>query len=394
MGAPNSAYSLNIDGVNTNEASQLEMQANDSLYVFVTVHINPNTSNLPFLINDSISIIYNGNQKFVQLQSYGQNAHFLNNSVITGNQIWTNDLPYVITGNFRIDTTAILQINAGAKIYVRANSSFIVDGSLKINGTFANPVIFRGDRLDEYYRDIPGGWQGIRFRNTSVNNIATFANFKNAYQALRVESTSINSNPKLTLHQCIIDNAFDVGLYALNSSVKADNTLISNCMYNIKAEGGGNYSFTHCTFATYTTNYFYHTKPGIYISDSYLLNGNTISNNVNADFINCIIWGDNSSLESEMEIIKEGSTIYNVTLDHSLLKAQTDPPNTTFNAVIRNEDPLFDSIDTYNKYFDFRTNNNPASPVVNAGRNTIFTNDLDNNNRNVGLPDLGSYEKQ
>ncbi len=394
MGAPTSAYSLNIDGIASNQVNNIEMEAKDSLYVFVTVRIDPNTNQLPFLIRDSISILYNGNQKFVQLQSYGQNAHFMNDAIIRGNQIWTNDLPYVITGNFRIDTTASLQINAGTKIYVRANSPFLVDGKLVINGTFNQPVIFRGDRLDEYYRDIPGGWQGIRFRNTSMDNVLTFTTFKNAYQAIRVESPSLNSNPKLILHQCIIDNAFDIGLYTMNSSVQADNTLISNCTYNIKAEGGGNYSFTHCTFATYTTAYLYHTKPGISISDTYILNGSALSNDLNADFINCIIWGDNYSLESEMEIIKEGNTIYNVTMDHSLLKAQTDPVNTVFISSIRNEDPLFDSIDAYNKYFDFRTNNNPASPVINSGTITLYTNDLDNNNRNIILPDMGSYEKQ
>lgn len=394
MGAPNSAYSLNIDGINTNELTQLEMEANDSIYVFVTVRINPTAADLPFLMNDSISIIYNGNQKFVQLEAYGQNAHFLNNVVIQGNETWNNDLPYVITGNFRIDTTASLQINAGTKIYVKANTPFIVDGTLKIYGTYDQPVIFRGDRMDEYYRDIPGGWQGIRFRNTSTDNAATFAYFKNAYQAIRLESPSINANPKLILHQCIIDNAFDAGIYSINSSVVSDNSLISNCTYNIKAEGGGDYTFTHGTFATYTTNFLYHTKPGIYLSDSYELNGVSTSNDLTANFTNCIIWGDNSSLESEMEIIKNGNTICTVTLDHSLLKAQTDPPHTNFISVIRNEDPLFDSIDAYNKYFDFRINNYPASPVINQGIITFYTTDLDNNNRNAGLPDLGCYEKQ
>ncbi len=394
MGAPNSSYSLNIDGINANELSQIEMEANDSIYVFVTVRINPTAANLPFLINDSISIIYNGNQKFVQLQAFGQNAHFLHNVIIQGNETWINDLPYVITGSFRVDTTASLQINAGSKIYVKANTTFIVDGTVKINGTYGEPVIFRGDRLDEYYRDIPGGWQGIQFRSTSVDNVASFATFKNAYQAIRIESPSLNAYPKLLLHQCIIDNAFDAGIYAINSSVQADNSLFSNCTYNMKAEGGGNFQFTHCNFATYTTSYLYHTKPAIFLSDTYALNGVSYVNDVTADFTNCIIWGDNSSLDAEMEIVKNGNTIFNVTLDHSLLKALSDPPHTNFISVIRNEDPLFDSIDSYNKYFDFRINNNPASPVIDKGTNTGFTTDLDNKNRNVGLPDIGCYEKQ
>ena len=33
-------------------------------------------------------------------------------------------------------------------------------------------------------------------------------------------------------------------------------------------------------------------------------------------------------------------------------------------------------------------------PGTNKGVATIFTKDLDDGNRNVGLPDLGCYEKQ
>ena len=106
MGGATSAYKMNVDGAATNEVTNLDIEANDSIYVFVSVTINPNAANLPFIVSDSILINYNGNNRYVQLQAYGQNANFLSNRLLTGNTVWTNNLPYVILGSIRIDTTA------------------------------------------------------------------------------------------------------------------------------------------------------------------------------------------------------------------------------------------------------------------------------------------------
>ena len=74
------------------EVDNIEINANDSIYVFVQVNVNPTAANLPFILRDSILISYNGNQKFVQLQAYGQNAVFLNTVKLTGNVTWNNTL--------------------------------------------------------------------------------------------------------------------------------------------------------------------------------------------------------------------------------------------------------------------------------------------------------------
>ena len=252
MGGATSAFKMNVDGAATTEVNNLDIEANDSIYVFVSVTINPNAANLPFIVSDSILVNYNGNNRYVQLQAYGQNANFLRNRIITGNIIWTNNLPYVILGSLRIDTTATLIIQPGCKIYSHADAPFIVDGTLTVNGTKANNVIFTGDRLDEDYKDLPASWPGIYFRGNSKNNILTYAVVKNAYQAIVTEKPSVNANPKIILHQCTVDNAYDAGILSVNSSLQADNSLISNCGSNIILSYGGVYNFTHCTVAAYT----------------------------------------------------------------------------------------------------------------------------------------------
>src|SRR6185312_5044174 len=95
-GGLSSPFKMNVDGTPTSEIDNVEINSNDSLYVFVQVNVNPTADLLPFIVSDSIRIEYNGNTKWVQLQSYGQNAVFLKNKKLTGNVNWNNTLPYVI----------------------------------------------------------------------------------------------------------------------------------------------------------------------------------------------------------------------------------------------------------------------------------------------------------
>src|SRR5687768_8966420 len=90
-GGANSFFKINADGSEGPSVSGLEIEANDSLYVFVTVKVDPTTANLPFIVQDSIGVNYNGNRKWVHLQAWGQNANFMRANVITSDTTWTNE---------------------------------------------------------------------------------------------------------------------------------------------------------------------------------------------------------------------------------------------------------------------------------------------------------------
>ncbi len=393
MGGLSSAYKLNVDGTAAPEVSNIELAANDSIYVFVSVFINPTLANLPFIVSDSILIDYNGNSRYVQLQAYGQNANFLRNQTITGNMVWTNAKPYVILGSLRVDTTASLTIQAGTKVYAHADAPIIVDGTLTVNGTKNNEVVFAGDRLDETYKDLPAGWPGIYFRGNSKDNVLNYAVVKNAYQGIVAEKPSINANPKVSLRQCIIDNAYDAGILCVNTSLNAENSLISNCGANVALQLGGSYSLTHCTVASYGNNYLQHKNPVLLVNNFAQQGASVVTANLNAVFTNCIFWGDYGNVDNEVLVTKQGSNTFSAVFNNCLYKNQTDPANTTFNNSLKNLPPVFDSIDASRRYFDFRISN-PTAPGVNKGVATGLPKDLDDKNRNVGLPDLGAYEKQ
>jgi hypothetical protein len=393
-GGAASPFKLNVDGVPGPQVSNVEVLANDSIYLYVTVSINPTAQNLPFVVLDSIEVSYNGNRSWIQLNAYGRNAHFLRNHKITGTESWTADRPYVILGGLTVDTTASLTINKGCRIYMHADAPFVVNGSLRVEGEAydSTRVVFTGDRLDEPYRDFPASYPGIVFTNSSRNNRLHYATIKNAYQGIVVTGPAA-SGTKLTLHETIIDNAYDAGLLGLNTSITAQNLLISNCGKNLILALGGTYNFTHSTIATFSNSYIQHKDP-VALLTNFIVQGNAITvNDLNATFRNCIFWGEqNGFVKEEVVTSKQGNTVFNVVFDKVLWRVQSAPSNVTVtpNGAI-NQEPLFDSINTARRTFNFRLK--ATSPAVNAGTSTAVGIDLDGKPRPIGAaPDLGAYE--
>ena len=397
MGGAASVFKMNVDGISTTEATNIELEANDSVYVFVQVNVNPNAANLPFIMRDSIQVTYNGNKKLVQLEAWGQNAHFLRNKEVTTNETWVNDLPYVILGYLHINANQKLTIEKGCRIYVHADAPIIVDGTIQTNGLkdTIDRVWFRGDRLDDPYKDFPASWPGIYFSATSKDNVFNYAVIKNSYQSIAAQGPSPNANPKVTLNECIIDNSYDYGIVALNSSITARNCLISNCAKNIALVKGGNHSFTHCTVVSYSNGFIQHRDPVLLITNF----DATGALATTATFRNCIFWGENGVVDSEVVVLKNPSAALTATFDQVLWKVPSTPANVIIvpPAPINNQSPLFDSINVSKNYYDFHLKAGPPpSPAINKGTPTAGVNiDLDGKPRPVGAqPDLGCYEKQ
>lgn len=389
-GGTGSVFKMNVDGVAGSGFSDIVIRANDSLYVFVQVNVDPSASGLPFVLRDSISIRFNGNEKKVQLEAWGQNARFLRNHILSTDEIWNNDLPYVILGSLQVPAGKTLTINKGSRIYMHADAPLVINGRLRVLGEkdTADRVYFQGDRLDEPYKNYPASWPGIYFLDEATDNLLQYAVIRNAYQAIGLQGPSGNSQPKLLLYESVIDNAWDAGIIALNSSITARNCLISNCGKNILLAEGGQYQFTHCTVVSYANRFVEHKEPVLSLSNA----AGSGSAALDAVFRNCIFWGDNGLVNDEVRVERSGSAPFNVLFDYSLWKVQNNPTGVTINHVINNQPPLFDSVNTIQSVYNFRLKE--GSPALNKGTVTSVSTDLDGRPRPAGLPDLGCFEKQ
>ena len=390
MGGSLSAFKINVDGTAGVSFSNIEIEPNDSIYVFATVTINPNAANLPFIVQDSILVSYNGNRRFVQLDAFGQNANFLRNRRVTKDSTWTNNLPFVILGSLTVDQNFTLTIPKGTKVFCHADAPILVNGTMKVNGEKNERVVFAGDRLDDPYKDFPGSWPGIFFNASSKDNVLNYAIIKNAYQGVIAQLPASNSNPKVTLNQCILDNIFDAGILGLATSINATNCLISNCGSNVQLAAGGNYVFNHCTVSTIGNFFINHKNPVLFVTNSA---GQNQSNNLSAIFRNSIFYGEGGNVEDEVLVEKTGTTTYSVNFENCLYKVKTDQTAAGFTNSLKNQPPMFDSINAGRRIFDFHLK--LTSPAINKGVVSGVNIDLDGKARGgaAGLPDMGCYEQ-
>ncbi|MFI5152649.1 MAG: choice-of-anchor Q domain-containing protein [Chitinophagales bacterium] len=393
-GGTQSPFSINTDGSPGPELQDIEIAANDSIYIFVTVKINPSSANLPFIIRDSIEVSYNSNQRWIQLEAWGQNAHFLQHDTIHSNTVWTNDLPYVILGSLLVDTQATLTIQKGTRIYFHADAPLLVDGTLLVNGEKEDStrVYFLGDRLDDPYKNYPGSWPGIFFRTGCKDNLLEFAVIRNAYQGIVAQDPSLNANPKLVLHECIIDNIYNEGILGIQTSIQARNCLVSNAGSNVVLGYGGDYLFQHCTLASYSNNYLLHQAPVLAVCNYLTQGSQTFISDLNAQFTNCIFWGDSGVVDNEVLVSKQGNSIFDVNFDHCLWRAKNIPTGVDTSGIMLNADPAFLLINNQKMIYNFRLA--AGSPAIDQGIDAGDLLDLDGNIRPIGLPDLGCYEKQ
>lgn len=390
MGGNESSFKINVDGFVGPRINNLEIDANDSVYLFATVNIDPTDENAPFVVRDSVRLTENGSSSFIQLEAYGQNANYIRGEYIIENTTWDNTKPYVILDGVLVSENTTLTINPGTRIYLHANAPFIVQGTLIAEGTKQDSIVFQGDRLENDYKDLPASWPGMYFTSNSSGNVLTHTIIKNAFQGI-VSEGNANPFPKITLKQSVIDNIYDIGIVAYNTSILAENCKITNCGLNVLLTSGGNYQFIHNTIVSYSNIYIPHKKPVFAVSnwDSvYALN----TYDMNVELINNIFWGSSGIVDDEVLISRKGSSKFTAILEHNLYRAKNTIPDASLLNNLINTPPAFDSINEARRYYDFRINKG-ASPAINKGKNLFIPLDLDNNLRD-DQPDIGCYEKK
>ena len=411
LGNSSAHFRMNIDGVAGNSQNNIEIPAKDSIFIFLEVTIDPSLNTTPYVLADSLVFTTGTQKQDVDVVAWGQDAHFHTansyGAIIDGNDTtlfpyhqldcsepWENDKPHVIYGYAVVDPEQTLIINEGCNVYLHKNSGILVGnpfsdqsgGSIKVNGTLGNEVTFQGDRLDSWYKELPGQWDRIWLMPGSIDNEFNYVIIKNGNIGIHADTVA-SSNPTVTINNTIIKDMSSIGILGQGANISAANTVVSRCgQYTVACNIGGTYNFTHCTFANYW-DYNHRSTPSILLNNYYEgADGNIYIRDLDAaNFTNCIIDG---SLSTEVSFQEQELGEFNYTFDHCLIKLDPtiDTDNEHYINSIINQSPKF--VDAYEN--DFHLNEN--SPAIDAGNPLIILDDIEDNSRII--PDIGAYEFQ
>ena len=405
MGGEQSRFKINLDGVNGSEFYNKVIPAHDSLYTFLNVTIDPNDQYTPFVVEDSIMFVTNGNTQMIKLVAWGQNARY----IVADRKIngfpafkivadsletthWTNELPYVVYGYALINSYGTLHIHEGTHVYVHGGGGIWSwsDGQLIVEGTAENPVIIEGDRLEPFFKDEPGLWDRIWLMDgrEGADHIINHAIIRNAFIGVQAESFIHATKSALRINNTIIENHTGIGLYAVLYAIEANNMVIDNCgQYAFAVSQGGDYLIRHSTIG----NYWWkapRTTAAMLLSNYVDEDGVRYEFPFHLEMGNSIVYGVQDEEFGTVLSGEEVDTTYHI--NHCLLKtSKHNNAMAGFSGCIFNEDPLF--VDYRN--FDMHLSD-VLSPAVGTGDPVIGAQipyDMEGKSR-VSTPDMGAYQ--
>ncbi|MCG8318911.1 MAG: right-handed parallel beta-helix repeat-containing protein [Cytophagales bacterium] len=379
-GGSNSPYTILVDGVAGDRFEDEIILGNDSLLVLVSVLIDPRQENLPFLVKDSIVFTTNNILQDVKLISYGQDANFLNDSILVCNAVWDSEKPYVLSNSVLVDALCTLTVKKGVKVLSDNDSFIFVKGKLIVEGDVESPVLFSNSRLDEDFANAPGQWGGIIFLPGSKENKINFTAIRNARVGLNLDTFDNDTLPEVVVSNTVIENMSASGILTIGADVYATNVLINNCAEFMTGNfGGGYHTYIHCTLSNSQSDFF-RQNPSFTFTDNFSQNDRTLVSDLVININNSIIWGD---LDEELLFDVSGGTGSVLLIANSILKTNLE---LDINNNLLNENPRF--LDPAN--FDYRLDT--LSPAKDAGIPGDILFDLDANPRDEN-PDLGAYER-
>ncbi|MBI2258285.1 MAG: right-handed parallel beta-helix repeat-containing protein [Flavobacteriia bacterium] len=390
MGGSTSPFRINVDGVKGLLHQNLELEGEDSLYVFVEVKLQVNGQNLPMIVEDSIRFKTNGKNQYIKLAVWGQDAYFHYNEILspqTNDTTWSADKPHVIYNYCAIDSAKTLHIAAGSNIHLHKNSMlYVYKGSLHVEGNKDQIVTFQGDRLEEFYDDVSGQWYGIYFHQAKSSTIQ-YALIKNGTAGIHLYGADSN-NSTFTLHiqNTIIEKHASYGVFMFDgASVKMDNSIISNCgTYGFFLLKRGDFDINHCHILGYENN----------TSQSYAfaIKNHFVENQTNfvgditlGKVYNTVIYGYEEDEIAFDTLNPEAQLELNFDFSYCVIKKKESSTSPLFNQIYWNNNPEFNDVE--NRDFTFLN----TSILQQKGIQTTLDIDLLGNPRN-NPPDIGAYE--
>lgn len=395
-GAANSGFRLNVNGEASNEVFNVEIPARDSIFIFVEATLNKGGAQQAMVAEDSILFKINSKEQVVRLVAWGQDFKLIKAEMLK-TTTWTNEKPYLVYNYAFVDSTQTLTIDPGCTIYFHKNAGLFIKGRLVVKGTLEEPVVFKGDRLESGYANLPDQWSGITLLSGSHNNVLNHCVIKNANIGLQVGNIEKEGYASVELTNTRIENMSWSGIWAMKSKILAYNCVVANVgYYNTALLLGGDYQFYHTTFANNSINALNPLRKTETLTISnYLINSANgakyIGDLTQATFGNCIISGTNPD-EFKISLDKQGKS--NFLFDHCLIQMsdtfKLQYPD-RFVSLLRNVKPRF--INPSKGIYELDTLS-VAKDFGKASYTKIVPLDLKGIDRNADAgPDLGAFER-
>lgn len=389
--AENSGFFINVDGSKGPDVYNIEVPAQDSIFVFVELTPKKASQDLPFLIKDSIVFLTNGVKQDVKLQAYGQDAIRLRGEIVTADTEYTSQKPYIIFDSLVVEEGAKLRLLPGTRLFMHDKAKIVVRGQIISEGTIDAQVVLRGDRTDNMfsylpYDRLPGQWNGMYIALQSYENKFTHTIMRGTVNGLVLDSSDVNRE-KIRIHNSILHNSKGDLLTINHSNVQITNSEISNGSGALIRCNGGVVKVVQSTMANYFSLFDVIRSPMIVFNG---FDDETLPYLPSASFDNSILTGTTSVI-SPSDI-----SAYSTILFRNTLFTVSGSDDANFINSIWGAKPMYNCVGGDIYYYDYRIST-IESGAYQAGDENYLTPELRTDmygiERPYGIaPDVGAYQ--
>ncbi len=392
-GASASHFRMNVDGMKGTaftHSDLLRIARGDSMFIFVEATFQSEGTSATTLHTDYIDVECNRRTQTIVLDAESKDVVKLRGMVLANDATWAHGTEVQIYDSLVIPRGVTLAIGDSSTLYLHDKAEILVRGTLRCEGTLANPVILRGDRTDRMfdnlpYDNLPSQWGALRIDSTAHGCLFRHTDIHGLADGIVIDSTDV------TFDACRLKNSDGDLVSSRMARLTLRNCELSNAAGALLNICGGWNEVTHCTLANYNFAAVV-TRPALCL-DNFSADSERVQPLHECTIRNTLIWGRwNDPDVSLPEKTALAGDITRYSFDHCLLLADgTDDDK--FISTVWNQDPLFAVTDVDNYTFDFHVQE--GSPAIGAGAadsTGICPTDLDGKMRAADKPTIGCYE--
>lgn len=348
-------FRLNVDGFSGTDFRDVEIRANDSIFIFVEATLPPNDRDVPVEVDASLDFVTNGVTRTVTISAQGRDVRRLRAVTIAEDTLLEAGKPYQVFDSLVVAEGATLTVDPGVEFMFHDGALMIVRGTLKAIGAEGREITFAGDRTGNVAADISFDimsrqWTGLFFTATSTGNELSYAHVCNTWQGVTVAGADLRMvNTRLRNSGGSVLEAYDARIEAIGCEM-------AEAAESPVYLSGGSHYFEHCTLA----NYYLFVAPASPIVRFDHFNEDTDNGSgspfLKAQFINTIIYGLGTDLSHGV------FTGLPITLESCLLKSGGSDDENFINCIWET-DPLYNTV-REDYLFDYTLK--PESPAIGA----------------------------
>ena len=379
-----SPFLLTINGQAGTSQPDIPINHGDSLLVLIELTPDNNGSNsieevVDYVVFDNPST---GQNYSVTLQAWAVQVTLRQKAVICS-ETWTRQTAQLITDTLVVDAGCTLTVEEGTQVLFDPGGVIFVLGQLQVQGTPEEPVLFRSSRMDAYYQQAPGLWNGVYFLEGSTDNNLRHLILENSQTGLRIGTPDSDTLPDVILRNVTIRHSSQFGIQAYNSDLFAENLLVYDigiipCFHAI----GGSYRYQHATITNFPSQ-LSNGDPAVVFADHLILDDQTLSDVLTVDLRHSIVWGGGSATDVVVSLVETGTD--RIRIENNIIYSEQDWDDNLVSSAI-------DFVRFRNPFsFDYQLDS--LSPAIDASFGSTLSSDIDGRPRD-SVPDLGAYEYQ